>query len=221
MEPSRNEPTPRGERAPPPSAASDLCELVASLVVADEAGAIAALELAAQMGGADAALFVWVIPEDDEHFWYRSIAALDHGWGASALRRMHAGPCKLAGLCSVIERAVLIHESITGRSRMAAMILNSPPPQFGQCAIGSSVLGSTARRRIRPPRTDGLQDAVLADVVGEFVELGFGELCAWVGGIFPRAPRSGGSRAGHGRRRRHVRLAMARTRRLGRACRRR
>lgn len=94
MEPLLDEPDCPGDspRPSPQAAAFELCELVKSLVVADEASAIAALELAARAGGADAALFVWVIPEDDR-CWYRSIAALDPDWSASALRRLHSGPC--------------------------------------------------------------------------------------------------------------------------------
>ena len=57
-------------RRSPQVAAFELCELASSLVVADEASAISALELAARAGGADAALFVSVIPDDDR-CWYR------------------------------------------------------------------------------------------------------------------------------------------------------
>lgn len=95
MAPSLAEPGRTGG-VPAPAArdtAFDLCELASSLSVADEANAITALELAARIGGADAALFVWVIREDDEHGWYRSIAALDPNWSAYALRRLHSGPC--------------------------------------------------------------------------------------------------------------------------------
>ena len=94
MEPLLDEPDCPGDspRPSPQAAAFELCQLVRSLVVADEASAIAALELAARAGGADAALFVWVIPDDDR-CWYRSIAALDPEWSASALRRLHSGPC--------------------------------------------------------------------------------------------------------------------------------
>lgn len=94
MESSLDEPgSPGDSPGPSPQAAAfELCELVGSLVVANEASAIAALELAARAGGADAALFVWVIPDDDR-CWYRSIAALDPEWSASALRRLHSGPC--------------------------------------------------------------------------------------------------------------------------------
>ena len=94
MESSLDEPgRPGGSPRPSPQAAAfELCGLVGSLVVANEASAIAALELAARAGGADAALFVWVVP-DDERCWYRSIAALDPEWSASALRRLHSDPC--------------------------------------------------------------------------------------------------------------------------------
>ncbi|MBQ0933628.1 hypothetical protein KAK07_22945 [Ideonella sp. 4Y16] len=76
----------------PQASALELCELTQSLVVADEASAIAALELAARAGGADAALFVSVIPDGD-HGWYRSMAALNADWGHRALRRLHSGTC--------------------------------------------------------------------------------------------------------------------------------
>ena len=95
MESSVNEPS-RTSGVPAPAArdtAFDLCELASSLSVADEASAISALELAARVGGADAALFVWMTREDDGHCWYRSIAALDRDWSAYALRRLHSGPC--------------------------------------------------------------------------------------------------------------------------------
>jgi DNA-binding CsgD family transcriptional regulator len=73
--------------------ALDLCELANSLSDADEASAISALELAAQAGGGNAALFVWVVRDTDEHCWYRSMAALDHEWSGTALRWLHSGRC--------------------------------------------------------------------------------------------------------------------------------
>lgn len=83
-----------GEATPStPNAAMALCTLANSLGVADEAAAVNALELAASLAGADAALFVWVTPEGDGRFWFRSLAALDHRWSTSVLRRLHEGPC--------------------------------------------------------------------------------------------------------------------------------
>lgn len=76
-----------------PNAAMALCTLANSLGVADEAAAVNALEMAASLAGADAALFVWVTPEGDGRFWFRSLAALDHRWSTSVLRRLHEGPC--------------------------------------------------------------------------------------------------------------------------------
>ena len=95
MEPSPDEPG-RTIDVPAPAAramAFDHCQLASSLSVADEATAISALELAARVGGADAALFVWVTREHDGRGRYRSIAALDPDWSAYALRGLHSGPC--------------------------------------------------------------------------------------------------------------------------------
>lgn len=78
------------------AAAFQLCELTRSLTVADEPRAIAALEQAALAGGADAALFVSMVPEVGQAL-YRSIAALDPGWSSSALRHLCSDPlCWLA-----------------------------------------------------------------------------------------------------------------------------
>jgi hypothetical protein len=131
----------------PQSAASDLCELARSLVVADEVSAIVALEFAARVGGADAALFVWVVPDDDGHSWYRSIAALDHEWGACALRRLHAAPCNWLGHATRSSEPLLVRESFgecneadvgsthrTGGQR-SAWLIPAPSPK------GSDVLG--------------------------------------------------------------------------------
>lgn len=76
-----------------PHAALALCSLANSLVVADEAGAVHSLEMAASLGGAEAALFVWVTPEGDGRWWFRSLAALDPHWSATVLRSLHEGPC--------------------------------------------------------------------------------------------------------------------------------
>lgn len=131
----------------PQAAISDLCGLASSLVLADEVSAIAALELAARIGGADAALFVWVVPEDDGHCWYRSMAALDHEWGGRALRRLHAGPCNWLGHAARSSEPLLVRESIVGcgeadagstdgtSGRRAAWLIPAPSPR------GSDVLG--------------------------------------------------------------------------------
>ena len=148
MEVSLDEPgRPGDSSSPSPQAAAfELCELARSLVVADEASAIAALELAARAGGADAALFVWVIPEDD-HCWYRSIAALDPDWSASALRLLHSGPCNWLAhaarssepllICPTLdggEEARNVYAADSGPPR-AVWLIPAPPPR------GSDVLG--------------------------------------------------------------------------------
>lgn len=141
----------------PQAAAFDLCDLASSLVVADEVSAIAALELAARVGGADAALFVWVVPEDHGHFWYRSIAALDHEWGACTLRRLHAGPCNWLGHAARSSEPVLVHESIiedeeadagsTTDDRRAAWLIPAPSPQDSD-VLGLLVLAGQDEHRL-------------------------------------------------------------------------
>ncbi len=147
MEPLLDEPDCPGDspRPSPQAAAFELCQLVRSLVVADEASAIAALELAARAGGADAALFVWVIPDDDR-CWYRSIAALDPEWSASALRRLHSGPCTWLAHAARSSEPLLVCPSLDkgeeGIERDDALdppraiwLIPAPPPR------GSDVLG--------------------------------------------------------------------------------
>lgn len=148
MEPSLDEPGCPGDlpRFSPQAAAFELCELVRSIVVADEASAIAALELAARAGGADAALFVWVIPDDDR-CWYRSIAALDADWSASALRRLHSGPCTWLAhaarssepllVCPNLDKGVerIDRDDAGSGSPRAIWLIPAPPPR------GSDVLG--------------------------------------------------------------------------------
>lgn len=143
----------------PQAAAFDLCDLASSLVVADEVSAIAALELAARVGGADAALFVWVVPEDDGHCWYRSIAALDHEWGASALRRLHARPCNWLGHAARSSEPLLVRESIvecdeadagsTHRTgcRRAAWLIPAPSPQDSD-VLGLLILAGQDEHRL-------------------------------------------------------------------------
>lgn len=163
MEPSRNEPSGVEDRPRTPSAAFDLCDLASSLVLADEASAIGALELAARMGGADAALFVWVIPEDKEHFWYRSIAALDHDWGASTLRRLHAGPCQWLGHAARSSEPLLFHEPVFEQDdedagsrqrlgvRRATWLIPAPSPQDSD-ALGLLILASDNEQRLEVTR---------------------------------------------------------------------
>jgi len=148
MEPLLDEPDCPGDspRPSPQAAAFELCELVRSLVVADEASAIAALELAARAGGAEAALFVWVIPDDDRR-WYRSIAALDPDWSASALRRLHSGPCTWLAHAARSSEPLLVCPNLDkgeeGVERddadlvppRATWLIPAPPPR------GSDVLG--------------------------------------------------------------------------------
>lgn len=142
----------------PPSAASDLCELASSLVVADEASAIAVLELASKVGGADAALFVWVVPGHDEHLWFRSLAALDPRWGASVLRRLHEGPCNWLAHAARSSEPLLVRESTDslvdgtdatiGTSDIrAAWLVPAPSPQSSD-ALGLLILASTDEARL-------------------------------------------------------------------------
>lgn len=142
MEASLDEPGGIGDlpTPAPQAAAFELCELTRSLVVADEPSAIGALELAARAGGADAALFVWVIPDDD-HFWYRSIAALDPDWSAAALRRLHSRP-----------GTWLAHAA-----RSSEPLLVCPPFDEGETAINAGAAESAPPRAIwlipaPPPR---------------------------------------------------------------------
>jgi hypothetical protein len=143
----------------PLAAAADLCELASSLVVADEVSAIAALEFAARVGGADAALFVWVVPEDDGQCRYRSIAALDHEWGACALRRLHAGPRDWLGHATRSSEPLLMREPIAGcdeadadshagaGGRRAAWLIPAPSPQ-GSDVLGLLVLAGQDEHRL-------------------------------------------------------------------------
>jgi DNA-binding CsgD family transcriptional regulator len=94
----------------PEAAAFELCEMASALVLADEAGAIAVLELAARAGGADAALFVSVIPGEDQ-CWYRSIAALDPDWSASALRQLHGGASNWLAHAARSSEPVLVRQA--------------------------------------------------------------------------------------------------------------
>ena len=140
------------------TAAFDLCELANSLVVADEASAIAALELAARVGGADAAMFVWVIPDDDR-CRYRSIAALDHDWSASALRRLHSGPRDWLGHVARSSEPVLVHETIDendetigeetadSRHQRATWLIPAPPPR-GSDVFGLLLLAGEDEQRL-------------------------------------------------------------------------
>lgn len=149
----------------PPTAASDLCdlcELASSLVVADEASAIAVLELAATVGGADAALFVWVIPEHDKHCWFRSLAALDHRWGACVLRWLHEGPCNWLGHAARSSEPLLVHEPahahIDGTASggdaaddRAAWLIPAPSPQSSD-ALGLLILASADEAKLEVTR---------------------------------------------------------------------
>lgn len=131
MESSLDEPGRPGDPPghSPQAAAFELCELVGSLVVANEASAIAALELAARAGGADAALFVWVIPDDDR-CWYRSISALDPEWSASTLRRLHRGPCTwLAHAARSSEPQLVCPHLDDGEGSVPAHGPDSAPPR--------------------------------------------------------------------------------------------
>jgi DNA-binding CsgD family transcriptional regulator len=89
---------------------------------------------------------VWVIPDDD-HCWYRSIFALDPDWSASALRRLHSGPCTWLAhaarssepqlVCPTLdegEEAIDGEDADSGPPR-AIWLIPAPPPR------GSDVLG--------------------------------------------------------------------------------
>lgn len=162
MEPSVDE---HGQTGTAPTrvsqaAAFDLCDLASSLAVADEVSAIAALEFAARVGGADAALFVWVVPEDDGRCWYRSIAALDQEWSASALRRLHAGPCNWLGHAARSSEPLLVRESFvecdeadagsthhTDGRRRAAWLIPAPAPQDSD-VLGLLILAGQDEHRL-------------------------------------------------------------------------
>lgn len=64
-----------------------LCRLVGSLRDGGDSGGISALEVAAELGGFDATMFVSVVPDGD-HCWYQSFVAGDYAWCAAALRRL-------------------------------------------------------------------------------------------------------------------------------------
>ncbi|MCR5864537.1 LuxR C-terminal-related transcriptional regulator [Aquincola sp. J276] len=146
------------------TAAAELCELADSLVVAEEASAIAVLELASRVGGADAALFVWVVPGHKEQLWFRSLAALDHRWGASVLRRLHEGPCNWLAHAARSSEPLLVRESAdthadgtaaaaasaatSGDSSIrAAWLVPAPSPQSSD-ALGLLILASTDEARL-------------------------------------------------------------------------
>lgn len=145
-------------RSSPQAAAFELCQLASSLTLADEASAVAALELAAQAGGADAALFVWVIPGDDQ-CWYRSIAALDPEWSAVALRRLHRGSCNWLAHAARTSEPLLVRQSAEdGKSSndgseaclvrpRTAWLIPAPPPR-GSDVLGLLVLASEHEERL-------------------------------------------------------------------------
>lgn len=148
---------------PLPTAASELCGLANSLVVADEANAIAVLELAAKLGGADAALFVWVVPGHEDHFWFRSLAALDHRWSTSVLRRLHEGPCNWLAHAARSSEPLLVREpandttdatasGVDAAEGRAAWLVPAPSPQSSD-ALGLLILASTDERRLDVTRT--------------------------------------------------------------------
>lgn len=141
-----------------PTAAAELCELAGSLVVADEASAISTLELASRVGGADAALFVWVVPGHNEHLWFRSLSALDHRWCATMLRRLHEGPGNWLAHAARSSEPVLVREptassadgstAVTdGPDVRAAWLVPAPSPQSSD-ALGLLILASTDETRL-------------------------------------------------------------------------
>ena len=165
MEPSLDEPGSTSYMLAPAArdTAFDLCQLASSLSVADEAGAISALELAARVGGADAALFVWVTREDDGHCWYRSIAALDPYWSAYALRWLHSGPCTwLAHAARSSEPLFVSGPNVecdegndaagADSNRHRAVWLIPAPTANGSDALGLLVLAGDDERRLDTTR---------------------------------------------------------------------
>ena len=161
MESSLDE-TGRTSGVPAPAArdtAFEVCELARSLSAADEARAISALELAARVGGADAALFVWVTRENDEHCWYRSIAALDPDWSASALRRLHSGPCSWLAHAARSSEPLFVSQSTVDCddgddsagaeiSRPRAVWLIPAPSAHSSDALGLLVLAGDDEHRL-------------------------------------------------------------------------
>lgn len=160
METSLDEPGRLGDslRPLPQAAAFELCQLASSLAVADEASAIVALELAARAGGADAALFVWVIP-DENRCWYRSIAALDPDWSADALRRLHSEPCRWLAHAACSSEPLLVRQSTddgdaatdgttADLARPRAIWLIPAPPPRGSDVLGLLMLAGEDEERL-------------------------------------------------------------------------
>lgn len=161
MEPSLDKSCKPSEGLAPAArdAAFDLCQLASSLSIADEATAISALELAARVGGADAALFVWVTREDDGHGWYRSIAALDPDWSAHALGRLHSGPCTWLAHAARSSEPLFVGQSCverefgsdvdgTDKSRLRAVWLIPAPTANNSDALGLLVLAGDDAHRL-------------------------------------------------------------------------
>lgn len=161
MEPSLDEPGKPSEGLAPAArdVAFDLCQLASSLSVADEATAISTLELAARVGGADAALFVWVTRENDGHGWYRSIAALDPDWSAHALRRLHSGPCTWLAHAARSSEPLFVGQANVecefgsdaagaDRTRLRAVWLIPAPTANSSDALGLLVLAGDDERRL-------------------------------------------------------------------------
>lgn len=127
-----------------PTAAADLCELASSLVVADEANAISILELASRAGGADAALFVWVVPGHNEHLWFRSLSALDHRWGTTMLRRLHEGPCSWLAHAARSSEPVLVREPADASADGSTATLDGPDVRAAWLVPAPSLRSSDA-----------------------------------------------------------------------------
>jgi len=156
-----------GPLDPVPNAAMALCALANSLVVADEAGAVHSLEMAASLGGADAALFVWVTPEGEGRWWFRSLAALDPHWGATVLRSLHEGPCTWLAHAARSSHPIMVpsqsaaageadlhHDGNETKSRCSWLIPAPSPPSSD--ALGLLILsggwgeGSAATTQLLP-----------------------------------------------------------------------
>ena len=141
-------------QSPGCEAAFQLCELTRSLTVADAPAAIAALEQAAQAGGADAALFVSVIP-GPETAWYRTIGALSPAWNMSALRHLYsdASDWLLHAKRSSEPKLVCtsLCESEDADSSSAIWLIPAPSP-LGSDAIGILLLAGRNASQLDPTR---------------------------------------------------------------------
>lgn len=91
---------------------------------------------------------------DEERARLVAIDAMSAGAKAAVVKDLPEGRRLMAEANAAFAKGNWVRIfSITDRSTIAATSLSSPAPQFGKCYTGSSVHGSTARRRIRWPLT--------------------------------------------------------------------